>query len=688
MIGLWRLALVGLGLIANPEVHGAEIKWDGGGGDGLWTNGLNWTGDMVPGNTDKVVLDNTYVAGSYEVSLGAGAVQVVLLALEINPASTTIQLIIPSSNTAVPALSCAGERYGLILNRGAVFVNASGAASGATVVVTDSIRINNGGHYIHQTPRSHAENVRALSRAGGTEEGEFEFKIPVASSTISVSGQVFGRLRLTPGQNGVINYTGTGTNSLRIRSDLIISNGVNLSFNLEGLAEIGADLIQEGGTMNLGSTARKMTMVVQGNISQAPGGVITETGTAQPVLVIGGWKQQQVNLEGSLTNEVTLKMHNPAGALVRIIPELPFKLELTSGVINTAEHILTLGTNCGLILPAGTENSYINGALKKRGIANGDFMFPIGSEKSLRWVAVKAATGDFTARYIKGNPGTINNRVGEGLAHISALEYWEITNSVADGAAKLELSFDNVNSGGITDLAQLMVAGLSGTTWSNFGNTATTGSAGAAGSVTSEAISAWPLGIAHLFTLASTAANQNPLPLIWQHLSVVRNSHANIIRWEVEKGVAAYFELERSFDGDQFHILTTIPASGTESDFQYADVEYGGSTAYYRVVIIKQDSTRLVSKIIRILAESRRANNISIMADVNGINLRFPELRQAIYEMRMYDISGRQFYAAKLDVNGSQASAFVPLGFWRLTPIVITITDKSGNRLAQKVMVR
>ncbi|HEX4926135.1 MAG TPA: Ig-like domain-containing protein, partial [Bdellovibrionales bacterium] len=36
--------------------------WDGGGGDGLWTTGLNWHGNSVPGSTDLAIFDDTCTA--------------------------------------------------------------------------------------------------------------------------------------------------------------------------------------------------------------------------------------------------------------------------------------------------------------------------------------------------------------------------------------------------------------------------------------------------------------------------------------------------------------------------------------------------------------------------------------------------------------------------------------------------
>src|SRR5690349_18331137 len=36
----------------------ASITWDGGGGDGLWSNPLNWSGDALPGPGASIVIDD------------------------------------------------------------------------------------------------------------------------------------------------------------------------------------------------------------------------------------------------------------------------------------------------------------------------------------------------------------------------------------------------------------------------------------------------------------------------------------------------------------------------------------------------------------------------------------------------------------------------------------------------------
>ncbi|RYY29546.1 MAG: hypothetical protein EOO04_07165, partial [Chitinophagaceae bacterium] len=354
----------------------AQIRWDGEAGDGFWTNPQNWVGNQVPLAIDRVILDNSLVTGSYEVIIGPGAVQVMVSNVHLAPvAGETISLVIPTDNTLAPALVCTGDGYGLILERGAIFRNASGASAGAPFEVADSIRINDGGQFIHNTARSHASNVRALSRAPGTEKGEFEFRIPVASSTISVSGQVFGRLRLMPGLNNTINYTGTGTNDLTVRSDLEIGHGVNLNFNLQGELNIGGSLIQYGGILNLGTTARLLNVRINGDLLQSAGAVLTETGQAVPVLRLAGNAMQTVDCKGSITNDVEIEFDNATGVSLASDLTVNHLLRLQQGFIQTDLHVLTLEAGAMIELPG---EGYVDGRIKKKGLTDGDFMFPVG----------------------------------------------------------------------------------------------------------------------------------------------------------------------------------------------------------------------------------------------------------------------------------------------------------------------
>jgi len=198
----------------------AQKKWDGGGGNNQWNNALNWTGNTVPLSGENVVLDNSIFVANYTVMLPATAVTV--KSVTITPAAgKTIELTLPAQNLQVPGFSANGPGYGLVLNTGATFRNSSGAGSGNAVRVLDSIRINNGGRYIHNSASSHSSNIQVLSAAGGTEAGILELNIPMASSTISLSGRTFGRLVLNAAAaGGTCNYTAVGTSRVMVRDNL------------------------------------------------------------------------------------------------------------------------------------------------------------------------------------------------------------------------------------------------------------------------------------------------------------------------------------------------------------------------------------------------------------------------------------------------------------------------------------
>ena len=172
-----KVLLNALLLLAVSASHAGLIFWDGEAGDGQWASVTNWVGDILPGADDDVVLDNSFVQDAYQVEFPPGNVEVLVNSLRITPApGKDILLWLPVSNTAAPALRALGPGDAVLLERGAVFRNSSGASSGTPVVVSaiGFFRINNGGRYIHNTARGHTDMlVNRLSAEPGTEEGIF-----------------------------------------------------------------------------------------------------------------------------------------------------------------------------------------------------------------------------------------------------------------------------------------------------------------------------------------------------------------------------------------------------------------------------------------------------------------------------------------------------------------------------------
>lgn len=495
----------------------AQIKWDGGGGDGLWTTAANWSGNIVPMASDNVVLNNVFITGNYTVALPPGTAATTIKTISITPAAgRSIELILPVTNTAVPAFTVTGPGYGMIINNGGIFRNASGADQGLPVVMADSLQINNGGRFIQNSDCSHAAIISVLSRAPGTEEGLFEFDIPGASNTISLSGRTYGKLIFSSNASpGGVTYTATGTNGATINSDLQLGEGVTFSLNLSDTLFIKRDLIQQGGLINLGNSNRKLVTVIGRHMIQNATGMISESGTAIPELILKGNAKQQIDCKGAIQNSIAFTINNMAGAMLMAPLSLPYFLQLQRGTITTTTtNLLTLMPGCRLQVDSLSNNSFINGPVRIEGLsAAGHYLLPVGKDNMMRWLALKNATGNFTATFIKGNPSLLSAAYGSGIHHISGIEHWSIqADAVPAASAVFELSFNDPNSGGVTDMATLRAAYLNGSTWMNAGNTGTTGSPGARGSVISNIVS--NLGSSTVyFALASSVATGNPLPL-------------------------------------------------------------------------------------------------------------------------------------------------------------------------------
>lgn len=587
--------IVSLLMLQSKFLH-AQKKWDGGGGDNQWTTAANWTDDIVPVSTDDVLLDNIAIAGSYLVQLPNLAVTI--NTLTITPAlSDSIKLLLPITNTVIPAFIITGSGGIVIYNRG-IFINSSGGSPGVAIVVMDSVKIYNGGRFIHKTSNSHASYVSRLSRASGTEKGIFEFDVPGAASyTISLSGRTYGTFELSStAAGGTKSYLSNGITTANIRGDFSIRSGVNYSLDFTGdLMVLGSFYIN--GNFNLAAAPNNNNIKVRQHLYCS--GNITESSTGFPVIELNGTVNQDISIPGNILNSVILKVNNPSGATLLSAVSLPYKLEMLNGKLTTSSFfLLTLQSNCSIQADSTKNNCFVNGPLQKLGLSNSSFfLFPVGKGVLQRWAEVKNASGNFTVEFFKSSAYTLSSGMGSGIDHVSHIEYWSIeANSGA--SANIELSFDNVNSGGVTDINSLRVAHLSGGSWLNAGNTGTTGSAGAAGSVISNTENNFDASSKY-FTLASSDPNQNPLPVEWVRLTATRIMTGIQLMWQINRNTTALgIEIERSTDGYTFQTIKKVSAYETRYIDTYLLHNPSAIINYYRICIVSLAGNNIYSQVL------------------------------------------------------------------------------------------
>ncbi|HEX2845905.1 MAG TPA: hypothetical protein VHN59_05115 [Chitinophagaceae bacterium] len=619
-------------LLLIDYCHAAILKWDGDAGDGQWTTSINWDLDRLPGPEDEVILDDTYINDNYIVFLPGGNNAVSLLSLVISPGSLQIiTCVLPSVNTASPALTLTGPGDVFILNRGAVFRNASGAAQGMPVTVTASgfFRINNGGHYIHQTMRGHTDYlVSRLSDAAGTEGGIFEFDVPgTASYTVSISNRIFGKLIFSASSSGSQKtYTGAGINPVKARGGMEIGSNTVFSYgaNTDSFHIDGDCLVREGGTFNIANGSNKAIIAIKGNLDNR--GLITETGTSTGSgIVLNGPGHQSILSTGDIMQEVKLVVDNPAGITLLSPLLISYQLELIRGKLFTSStHLLSLGANA--ICSGGSYLSFIEGPVKK--IGNTSFDFPLGAGGIYAPIGISSGgleTDEFLAEYKRANPQStpgLGNICQAPVHHISYVEYWNLSRIAGSSSRKIKLTVSP--SSFAYNLPALVVARADNGKWiSEGGNTHATGMLSPP-YVTGTFISDTDIEEFGAFTLGSTIdQTQNPLPIRIESFSGNLNSGQSFLYWTtgVCPATGLRFEVQRAGHDQLFRRLLDVYGNDTACAYQFTDNFPEKGENYYRLKLTEANGEVSFSKTIMV-ADKREAVSGLRLSGIAGDQLK------------------------------------------------------------------
>ncbi len=342
----------------------AQIKWDGGGADGLWETAANWENDILPAPTDDVLIDNSLLAGSFDITLPAGAISTVVSTLTISPdAGENIRLILPAGNTDNAGLSITGTGDALVLNSGAILQNSSGAVAGPGITVTNTLRINNGGQYLHNTMVPSSGIASQLSTAAGTETGIFEYDVPLSASyEIEAAGRTYGNLILSANSSGSSNYTiSSGAAALSINGNFQVNSNAHLLKSAAGNVVIEGNLtLQSLASLDISTGGFSPVLSLKGNFSNA--GILTESGTGNPLLTFNGTGTSAIFSTGTMTGDNFDVIVNTTG-LVRQTTSIsfPHSLFVQAGTLDVSDASgnYTLGVKgtlhvAGLITESGT----------------------------------------------------------------------------------------------------------------------------------------------------------------------------------------------------------------------------------------------------------------------------------------------------------------------------------------------
>lgn len=672
----------------------AQKRWTGNAGTAYWNDPLNWEGEVLPSDADHVLLDNSYFSSSYEVILPDD--EVAVQTLEIAPSgNVVIQLLLPVSNSVASAAGATGAKafatraggYSLVLRKNAVFVNASGSASGYSVYFNDSIRIENGAKYVHRTRTGHADILNRLSRLPGTELGVFRMENTDASSTLSISGREFGSLELSGEMSptGNSTYSASGTNPVRIRGNLVLDNGSTLSLHFGDTIHVYGDLSLKNAVLNLSTGNRSSCIRLYGNWMQEQS-IVQETNSTGETgtILLSGNVQQQISISGEIRDSIRWVLDNPDGAVVAGLMELPHELVFNKGILFMSASPLYLKERAFITLSdsgwevVGARPLGIEGSVVKQFAPGEPALLPLVKNGVMGFINVKGFVGELEAEYHRGDPNILGQQLGAELAELSTIEYWRIqTNgSVQTDDPLLEFSFSEGRSGAITDPGQLTVAAYANGQWQSAGQNLVMNSTGNGGYIQATAYSGTGMVATH-YTLANKTAGANVLPTLLDRSWLTRGVNRWEMHWIVRMPeLVECFELEVSDDGNVFRKLARVPAQAGQAHYSQL-LPLKTERGFYRLRIVQYDAREMVGPVLRIASFGRQEDfHASLVPANNGVKLY--SRTGGEYELAIYSQSGHLLANMRCKLKAGTAFYALPARFPSSGSVIIRITDESG----------
>lgn len=272
---------------------------------------------------------------------------------------------------------------------------------------------------------------------------------------------------------------------------------------------------------------------------------------------------------------------NTTGTLQLQVPiTINGQVVFTNGII--LSDAVNVPTFAGLAATGMSNNSHVAGPVRRISNATtSSFTFPVGKNNKYAPVTLSKSApgifGTFQVEYF--NDPYSSMAVDATLDHVSGCEYWDISRFSGGGFVNVTMTWDDVRSCGITDLATLKLAHWNGANWTSIGGTVM-------GVLPSGTITATNVSTFSPFTLASTTT-ANPLPIDLLYFNARPNGKVVDLTWATasEKN-NDYFTVERSRDGVRFDPVLQVSGAGTSTErLQYFDTDIRPlpGVSYYRL---------------------------------------------------------------------------------------------------------
>lgn len=544
-------------------------------------------------------------------------------------------------------------------------------ASGATAALYGDIMFSGAGHRLTAVDAGAVSFYSGATFIAGTGFTGNPFGSGTPNSIVFESGSFYQQLDggdpfALAAPNSVVVFQPGST--FRMLADLPISidgrTYGDMEIDATGFAQssTGIDALSMGNlTISQGDWSIDLTagnVNITGNIYVSPGASLGFVPATSNTLVLNGTAAQSITIDGSLifgVNE-SLTIDNAAGVTLNSDITLGpgTTLNLNSGILKIDAPASMISLSAGTTLAGGSNASYIDGKVKKRG--NTDFTFPVG-ETGYGYVPIGISTfvggtvtDEFTAEYIRGDAATLGPiTAGPGLNHVSACDYWTLDKGTATPVSLDVTGYWSPNNtcGGtyINNLSSLTIAHFNGVGWNSFAISPII----AGGSTTTTGAITWP-GVTTFspFSLASTTFGQNPLPITINYLTGTKQNGNHLLNWKItcNSTPAVTMEMQRSTDGRNFSGIYSIKATALQCQqpFSYTDTHPAAGVNNYRIKMTDDNGKVTYSYMVSLIHADKgfEIMNITPNPVVNGrFDLKVSTAQKTQMEIVITDMQGR-----------------------------------------------
>ena len=153
--------------------------------------------------------------------------------------------------------------------------------------------------------------------------------------------------------------------------------------------------------------------------------------------------------------------------------------------------------------------------------------------------------------------------------------------------------------------------------------------------------------------------NPGPLPVVLTSFTGQAGSAGNVLRWTTaSEANSAYFEVERSVDGQEFAKIGQLAAAGTTSaarSYQFTDAA-AAATSYYRLRQVDFDGTATYSSVVTLAATAARSTAKAVAYPTiftDELTVALPGAEAQAATVALLTADGRPVYTATVQLGAA-----------------------------------